>query len=184
MGTNSMRLRVQPTPGETPRACAAFASASLPPSRAGLFSLAVMALVCAAAFLLARRTWLVTFCLAATAILAVLLVIWAEARRQSRGALAADPHADEPYEIEIGPEGIRVWCAHVDTRYTWDGITRVVETPEFYLFLRGASGGTWVPKRLLDAAGSEELRRSVREWSPDRGASLATEVARPGTPAP
>jgi YcxB-like protein len=170
-----MHLRVQPIRDETSRACATFASASLPRSRFGLFTLAVLALICALAFLIARPTWIVTFCLAVVGIQAVLLVFQWEARRQSSHALAADPHADEPYEMEIGQEGLRVWCAHVDTRYEWDGITRVVETPEFYLFLRGSSGGTWVAKRMLDSARNDELRQVICERSPDRGASLSAE---------
>jgi hypothetical protein len=178
-----MRLRSTPTRDETLRVCAAFASVSLPPSRAGILTLAVLAVVFVAALLLARPTWLVTFFLSLLSVQAMLYVLKVDSRRQWRLALAGDPHADEPYEIEAGPEGIRVWCAHVDTRYTWDGITRVIETPEFYLFLRGAGGGAWIPKRLLDAAGSEELRRLIRERSPDRGASLAAEVPAPAAPA-
>jgi YcxB-like protein len=183
VATNSMRLRVLPTPDETSRGGDAYASAGVPPSRVNLFTLVVLILVSAVAFLIARPTWLVTICLSVMSIQAVFLIFRMEARRQTQHAFATDPHADEPYEIEIDPEGVRVWCAHVDTRYRWDGITRVVETPEFYLFLRGASGGTWVPKRLLDSSGDEELRKMIREWSPDRGASLTAAGAQPGVPA-
>jgi hypothetical protein len=151
------------------------ASASLPPSWAGPITLAVYALIGVAAFLLARPTWLITFLMTGVGFLAVLLPLQAEARWRMRRAQASDPHATEPYEIEVGPAGIRAWCAHVDTRYTWDGITRVVETPEFYLFFRGPGGGPSIPKRLLDAASNEELRQGIREWSPDRGVSLAGE---------
>lgn len=167
-----MHLRVQPTPEETARGSDAFASASLPPSRIGLFTLALVILVSAVAFLIARPTWLVTICLSVLSIQAMFLVFRMEARRQIRQASAADPHADEPYEIEIDPEGIRIWCAHVDTRYKWNGITSVAETPEFYLFLRGASGGTFLPRRLLDPPDDKELRKMICDWSPDRGASL------------
>jgi len=149
----------------------------------GLFMLAILALVCAMAFLIARPTWLMTVCLSVVGIEAMLLLSKWEARRQMNQALASNPHADEPYEIEIGPEGVHVWCAHVDTRYKWDGITRVVETPEFYLFLRAASGGTWVVKRMLDTASNEELRQVISEWSPDRGASLIAAGVHPSAPA-
>lgn len=162
------------------------ASASLPPSRVGLVVYAVFALVGVAAFLLARSVWAaaITVMLAAGGVLAVTLAMQAEARWLSRRAQAADPHAGEPYEVEVGPEGIRAWCAHVDVRYAWDGITRVVETPEFYLFLRGPQGGPSIPKRVLDAAADEELRERIREWSPDRGESLkggAASVSAPAT---
>jgi hypothetical protein len=173
-----MHIKVQPMAEETQRACAAVASTSQLQSHVGLIMLAVYALIGAAAFLLARPTWQTTFMIAAIGILAMHLSLRAEARRLGRRAQEGDPHAGEPYEIEVGPEGVRVWCAHVDARYTWDGLTRVVETPEFYLFLRGPGGGPSIPKRLLDAAGNNELRKKIREWSPDRGASL-TGTARP-----
>ena len=178
-----MRFRVQPTPDETQRACAAIASASLPPSRAGLITLAAFALIGVAAFLLARATWHITVLLTLAGILALLSALQAETRWRISRARAGDPHASEPYDIEVGPEGIRTWCAHVDARYTWDGITRVVETPEFYLFLRGPGGGPSIPKRLLDAASNEELRKGIREWSPDRGVSLTGEVTPTSAPA-
>ena len=171
-----MRFRVQPTPDETQRACAATVSASLPPSRANLIMLANFALAGVAAFLFARSTWVTTFLLILACILTLSSVLQAEARWRIGLAQAGDPHADEPYEIEVGPEGIRTWCAHVDMRYTWDGITQVIETPEFYLFLRGSGGGPSIPKRLLDAASNDELRKSISEWAPDRGVSLTDEV--------
>lgn len=178
-----MRLQVQPTLDETSRGSDAFLSASLQPSRVGVFTLVLLILVSAVAILIARKTWLVTICLSVMGIEAAFLISRMEARRQVRHAFTADPHADEPYEIEIDREGVRVWCAHVDTRYKWDGITGVVETPEFYLFLRGASGGTWVPKRLLDVPGDEELRKMICEWSPDRGSYLTLAGAQPDAPA-
>jgi len=138
--------------------------------------LAIFALAGVAAFLFARSTWIVTFLLILACILTLFSVLQAEARWRIGRAQVGDPHADEPYEIEVWPEGIRTWCAHVDMRYTWEGITRVVETPEFYLFLRGPGGGPSIPKRLLDAASNNELRKGIREWSPDRGVSLTDEV--------
>jgi hypothetical protein len=178
-----MHFRIQPMPDETQRVCAAISSASFPQSRAGLITLAVFALVGVAAFLLARPTWAVTVLLSAGGILVLLLALQAEARWRTNRAQACDPHASEPYEIEVEPEGIRSWCAHVDIRYTWDGITSVVETPEFYLFLRGPQGGPSIPKRLLDAASEKELRRVIREYSPDRGVSLTGVMARDGASA-
>ena len=178
-----MRLRVQPTPDETARGWEAFAATGLPPSRVGLFTLVVLIIVSAVAFFIARSTWLVTICLSVMSIQAISLIFRMEAARQTRHALAADPHADEPYEIEIDADGVRIWCAHVDTRYKWEGITRVTETPEFYLFIRGASGGTFVPKRLLNFSGNEELRKMICEWSPDRGALLTTAELEPRLPA-
>jgi hypothetical protein len=169
-----MRFRVQPTVDETQQACAAIASASFPPSRVGMIIYVTFAVIGLAAFLLIRSIGAIaiTILLTSAGVLAVTLAIQTEARWLSRRAQESDPHAEEPYEIEVAPEGIRTWCAHVDARYTWDGITRVIETPEFYLFLRGSMGGPFIPKRLLDAASNEELRNGIREWSPDRGSHL------------
>lgn len=167
-----MHLHIQPTADETQRACEAISAASLPPSRAGVISAVVFAILTATAFLLAPSTWFVAVVLAFVGLIVLFLALYAEGRWRLRKAGADDPHANEPYEIEVGPAGIRVWCAHVDGRFTWDGITSVTETPEFYLFLRGPQGGPHVPKRVLDAPGEEEIRRIIQEHSPDRGTSL------------
>ena len=164
-----MRFRVQPTQEETQRACAAAASVRFPPSRLGLVAYSVLAVVGFAAYFLVGSFWAVavTVLLTSAGIFAVTLAMQAEAHWLIRRAQESDPHADEPYDIELGPEGIRTWCAHVDARYTWDGITNIVETPEFYLFIRGSSGGPFIPKRLLDAANDAELRERIREWAPE-----------------
>jgi hypothetical protein len=169
-----MRFKIQPTPDETQRACAAIASTSFPPSRLGMVSNVIFAVVGLSGYLLIGSIWAIaiTILLTSAGVLAVTLAMQAEARWSSRRAQESDPHADEPYEIEVGPNGIRVWCAHVDSHYTWDGITRVSETPEFYLFLSGPSGGPFIPKRLLDAKSNEELRKGIREWSPELRQSL------------
>ena len=172
-----MHLQIQPTADETQRACEAISAASLPPSRAGVITAVVFAIISATAFLLAPSTWLVAVVLAFAGLIILFVALQAESRWRLRRAQTDDPHANEAYEIEVGPEGIRVWCAHVDYRFMWNGITSVVETPEFYLFLRGPQGGPHVPKRVLDIEGRAELQKIIREHSPDRGMSLKNSPA-------
>jgi len=84
-----------------------------------------------------------------------------------------DPHTLEPHLIEIDARDVYTGCAHVSARYPWHEFTKVDESNEFYLFVRGSGGGVAVPKRLLDEPTEEELRARIREWSPDHGAGLA-----------
>jgi len=164
---------------ESQRGCEAVVAATLPPSRAGWITVAVYLLVGLAAVLIAPGTAAVTALLAVGGVLAALSALQAEARWRGRRALATDPHRDEPYLVELSAEGIRIYCDHVDARITWAGITCVEETAEFYLFLRGSSGGPAVPKRALSDSDDQQLRELVRRWSPDRGAGLAREVSEP-----
>jgi hypothetical protein len=125
-----------------------------------------------AAVLFNQEAWLLTIVLTTLGVIGVVFALQAETRWRSRRALVRDPHVDEPYHIEIDSTGIRVWCDHIDTRYMWNGITKTVETPDYYLLLRGPSGGAAIPKRFLDEEMEEELRRRIRECSPDGGSLL------------
>lgn len=166
--TSRMLFRIDPNPEETRRACRAIVAASAPPSRATPIVIAVYVAVIGAAFLLTPQTAARTVIIAVGAILLVSFGVQADSRARLRRVQAADPHARETHSVELGPDGVRTWCAHVDSRYTWDGTTRVLETPEFYLFVRNAGNGVAIPKRVVSAAEDQELRRRVREWlSPD-----------------
>jgi hypothetical protein len=125
-----------------------------------------------AAVLVTPSTAAATVLLAVGALLATMAALQLEGQWRMRRALAADPHMDEPYTVEVGEAGLRTYCDHVDTSITWSGVTRVVETPEFLIFVRGASGGAAVPKRVLTPADDQVIRSMVRNWSPDRGRNL------------
>ena len=129
------------------------------------------ALIVVAAFVLPPSRPL-TIIIGVGAVLATEVLLRIEAQSRVRGVQASDPHAAEPHFIELGADGLRAWCAHVDTRYTWDGTTGIRESPEFYLFLRGSGVGLAIPKRLLDAERDAELRRSLRDWAPGFAADL------------
>jgi hypothetical protein len=171
-----MHITVVPTADEVRRSRAVIAKRVLTRNYSDAIVIGIYIASAAIAYLIAPSTWLIT---SGLAIMAVVVAIWslqAEAKRRARRLYAEDPHALEEYQLSVDANGVRAWCAHVDTRYTWDGFTRVRETSEFYLFLRPL-GGVAIPKRAVDAEAEEELRQLIRRWSPDRGESLAREVA-------
>ena len=175
MNPEPLRFEIDPTPGESDRACAALLKVSLPPSRRTYVVLALYGLVILAAFTLTPETTAATTGIGVAAVLATVRALEAEGRSRVRRLGAHDPHARERHFVEVNAEGVRTWCAHIDARYPWAEVTRVVESSEFYLFARVTGGGAAVPKRLLDADRESDLRERIREWAPDRGASLARE---------
>ena len=173
MNRDPLRFEIEPLPGESDRACAMLLDASLPPSRGTYVVLALYGAVIFAAFLLTPDTTAATTVIGVAAVLATAKTLEAEGRSRVRRLRARDPHAAETHYVELTPEIVRTWCAHVDARYPWSEVTRVVENREFYLVARAAGGGAAIPKRLLDADRDAELRQRIREWSPDRGTHLA-----------
>lgn len=172
----NLRIHIDPVGDELQEGCEILAAATLPPGRGGWVLAGVFAAVAVGALLLAPAALPVTLLLACGGLIVGLSVLQLEARSRLRRAFAADPHHDEPYTVEVGADGIRTYCDHVDTRITWSGITRVVETRDYFVFVRGSSGGATIPRRVLSPADHQRLRQMVREWSPDRGAELAGAV--------
>ena len=172
-----MHITVVPAADEVRRSRTAIAKKVLTRNYSDPIVIGVYVASGAIAYVIAPSTWLTT---AGLAIMAVATTIWflqIEAKRRSRRLYAEDPHALEEYQLSVDGDGVRAWCAHVDTRYTWDGFTRVRETTEFYLLLR-PMGGVAIPKRALSADDDAELRELIRQRSPDRGESLARESAK------
>ncbi|GEM_PF-3606208 len=167
-----MLLRLDPLDGEIPRACHLMLVASWPRSRSEFVSAAVYLVIFCGAYLLTPKTWLFTTYIGIVGGYFLIKGRQLELQSRIRRARARDKHALESYQIEVTAHGIRTWCDHIDTRYAWSGITRVIETPEFFLFLHGPNGGPVIPKRILDAALTSDLRSNIRDWSPDHGASV------------
>jgi hypothetical protein len=176
-----VRVRIDPNPEETQRACHAIVASSLPRTRGSVTFLLLYAGVIGAAFVFARKTFAETAAIGIGAAFASMLAFQATARRMTRRLFAADPHSREPHHVELSEDGLRVWCDHVDSKYIWNGTVRVIENAEFYLFVRHSGNGVAIPKRVLDAEREQELRASIRAWSPDRGTSLDPDGA--GLPA-
>ena len=170
-----MRFEIDPQPDETQRACAAIAKAMLPASQGGATIFAVYAGVIAAAYFLAPESRAVTAFVGIAAVFATIVGLQAEGRRRVRRLQRNDPHSSETHFVEIGPDGVRTWCSHVDARYPWADFAKVTEDREFFVLARASGQGAAIPKRLVDDSQDAELRARLREWSPDRGASLARE---------
>jgi hypothetical protein len=170
-----MRFQIDPSPEETRRACAAIVQASLPPSRGNLIVIGLYIAVGLAAYFLTPATRGATFIIGIVAVAATTLALQAEGRSRVRRLQANDPHARERHFLELGPEGVRAWCDHVDARYPWRDFVKVTENREFFLFVRPSGAGSAVPKRLLDQGQAAQLRSHIREWAPDHGAALFNE---------
>ncbi|HKW11835.1 MAG TPA: YcxB family protein [Gemmatimonadaceae bacterium] len=176
MESSSLRFQIDPSREESQRACAAMVRACLPPSRRDLILLALYVAVGVAAFYFTPDTTATTFLIGMLAITAAVIAIEVEGRLRVRHLRTADPHAEETHFVELNAEGVRSWCAHVDARYPWRDFSKVAEDKEFYLLLRLSGAGSAIPKRLLDRVTDAQLRARIREWSPDRGASLTPEL--------
>ena len=173
ISTAPTHFQVDPTPDETRRACAAIAQASLPPSRAAPMLIGLFVVIALAAYVLTPTTWYPTLLIGLATALGTVFLLQADGRSRVRRMQASDPHALETSFIELSPEGVRAWCAHIDVRHPWQDYSRVVVTNEFYLFIRGSGpGSVAIPRRLLDAERDGELRARVREWAPALGPDL------------
>jgi hypothetical protein len=169
-----VHITVVPTADEVRRSRAAVAKKVLTRNYSDAIVIAVYVVFGVVAYLFSQGNWRTTVALVISAVTTAVWALQAEAKRRSRRLFVSDPHALEEYQLSVDADGLRAWCAHVDTRYTWNGFTRVRETTDFYLFLRPV-GGVVIPKRSLDAGSEAELRELIRRWSPDHGEALARE---------
>lgn len=162
-----MRFQIDPLKDESQRACSAIVNASLPRSRQTYFIITLYAVIVVTAFLLTPETAVTTTMIGVAAVLVTSGILQGEGQRRIRHLQSSDPHATETHFVELGPDGIRTWCAHVDSRYAWSDFGKLIENEEFYLFVRPSGTGCAVPKRLLDAGLDTELRSRVKGWAPD-----------------
>lgn len=172
-----MRFQIDPLPSESQRACRAIVQAALPPSRINAVLIALYAAVALAAFVFTPATRATTLIIGVAAVMATAWAIQVESRTRVRRLQRDDPHALETHFIEIGPEGVHTWCAHIDARYPWSDFASVAETGEFYLLVRPSGNGVAIPKRLLNENTRSELLTGLREWAPDRAAGLSRKAA-------
>lgn len=174
----SLRFQVDPTPGESARACAAMGRAMVATTRGTLLLLGLYAAVGVAAYVLTPATWLTTFVIGIGSIVATAYGLQTISRANMRRLQGADPHSGETHFVELSPAGVHTWCSHIDARYPWTDFAKVVENTEFYMAVRPNGTGAAIPKRLLNESEDAGLRDRIREWSPDRGRNLAEERRR------
>lgn len=161
-----MTFTIDPRPDETARGCSAMVLTSMPPSRFTFVLIGAYVVAFVVATFFVPQATVPAFILAVATTTVVILAMQAEARSRLRRGRMADPHALEPYQVELSTEGIRTWCEHIDTRYTWSGMSVLKETPEFLLFIRGLGGGVFLPKRLLQPQDIASIRQQVTSWAP------------------
>jgi hypothetical protein len=91
-----------------------------------------------------------------------LLLVPTVYRTAARKALANDPSLRGPQSRSVDENGLHVRGASFAQDFAWSDIVRVVETPDFFLFYYNRRAAHYVPKRVLDAAGIEQVRALVR----------------------
>jgi hypothetical protein len=159
-----MRFEIDPLPDETLKACQALVAMELPPSRWPLILLGVYGLVVAASFAFARSTMPATVFIGIGSVM-LALTLWERYNRARTGRLLGrDTHGRERHFIEVDAEGVRAWCSHAESRYSWTDFTAVSETKDFILLRRSGGNGSAIPKRLLDDASDAAIRASLRQW--------------------
>jgi hypothetical protein len=173
----SLRLQIDPQPGESTRACSAIARAVISTDGGNLLLFGVYAAIGIAAYFLTPATRLATFVIGLGGVLGTVYGLQAVGRANLRRLQLSDPHSTETHFVEVSAGGVHTWCSHIDARYAWADFTKVTENNEFYMLARPNGTGAAIPKRLLDDATDAQLRDWLRSWSPDQGANLAKEVA-------
>jgi hypothetical protein len=170
--TPALRFEIAPQLGESLRACSNIARAAVPPTRMNLAVYGLYAVVGLAAYVLTPSR-LTTFVVGMLGVVGSLYAIQFASRSRQRRFQGQDPHSRETHFVELTPEGIHTWCAHIDARYSWSDFAKATENKEFYLFVRPSGAGTAIPKRLINETTETMLRQRISEWSPDHGAHLA-----------
>ena len=175
LDSQPLRFQIDPQPGESLRACTAIARAVLPATRGNAIVLGLYALVGIASYVFTPTTRAATFIIGLGAVLGTVFALQAEGRSRLRRLQASDPHARETHFVELTPDGLHAWCAHVDARYPWQDFSKVTENGEFYLFARQNGTGSAIPKRLLDPVTEPALpsafasgHRTTGRSSPER----------------
>ena len=166
-----MRLEVNPLEGESQRGCSALLEASLPTSWSAVYFLAMYVAIAITAYFVAPSAVFATVLISIAAVFATIYILRWDWRFRTRRLQGKDPHLLETHYIELNPDGIRSWCAHVDARYPWAEYVKTVDTPEFLLLLQAGGGGNAIPKRLLNTQAEAELHQRLAEWAPHLVAS-------------
>lgn len=173
----TLRFQVDPQPGESARACSAIARIVIPTTRGNLLVFGLYGAIGLASYFLAPATRLTTFVIGLGGVLGTMYGLQALGRSNLRRLQITDPHSLETHFVEVSAHGVHTWCSHIDAKYPWTDFKKVVENNEFYMLVRPNGTGTAIPKRLLDDTADAQLRERLRDWSPDRGANLARELA-------
>jgi hypothetical protein len=97
----------------------------------------------------------------------VLMALWLWFLRRGVGWSAAwatrktDPNVAHPFTYELVATGLRVKTRTTETEIKWDGLHRVRERPEGFLFYYSARLAYQLPKRAI---GGDDALRAVRTY--------------------
>jgi hypothetical protein len=81
------------------------------------------------------------------------------------------PCVSKPFHVSLTDAGVRTTCDHSDTLVKWDGVRRVVETGDFFLFYVSDRCAHYLPVRALDGpAAMERARDFILRHAPLRHA--------------
>ena len=94
-------------------------------------------------------------------VVAVLVAAWALLPQLQRWAVLR-PYRKQvgaaPQTFTVSDDGVALDGPIVATRCSWDGLLRVLETDEFFLFYRSETITYFLPKRIVSTAQDHELR--------------------------
>jgi hypothetical protein len=88
---------------------------------------------------------------------------WVLPRLHARRFARESPDARHPLTVGVGAEGIEVASFSSSGRLSWNGIHRVVETPEFFLFYINPRLAHYLPKHAISSEDElGQVRRIAR----------------------
>ncbi len=106
-----------------------------------------------------RDLWIVVFLPAVYFLLIPALYLWKAYRLQ-----IDEPSKEGEQTRSLSAAGLKISGPRMSVDLSWDGIRRIIETREFFLFFGSKSCAMYIPKRLLaEPNGVQEARRLILE---------------------
>jgi hypothetical protein len=90
---------------------------------------------------------------------------WWAPRRAIRKYMAFTPGAESEVSMQLSHEGVRVSNSVIDSKVSWQGISRARETRSFFVLYRGYQPMV-IPKRAMDEARLAAMRQLLAEKLP------------------
>lgn len=99
-----------------------------------------------------------------------------------RGLMDELPHVDKPVTFSIGETSVGVRSSTERTDEKWNEIRKVVETPEFFLFIVSEDCAHYLPRHAISSdADLQALRGLIRTQLGERAELLDTPLDRSAT---
>lgn len=102
-----------------------------------------------------------------------------------RGLMEELPHVDEPVTVTLSDESFHLASRWERDTRPWDTIERVVETPEFLLFVISRDCAHYLPKQAIKTADDwDAVRDIIRTQAGERAQLMDTPFVRSATVTP